>query len=43
MNWEKDLIDYRRGKAAETLENARVSEAKKILPMNQRLLYNTPG
>jgi uncharacterized protein (UPF0332 family) len=31
MNWEKDLIDYRREKAAETLENARVSLEKKHL------------
>ena len=31
MNWEKDLINYRREKAAETLENARVSLEKKHL------------
>ena len=31
MNWEKDLINYRRQKAAETLENARVSLEKKHL------------
>jgi uncharacterized protein (UPF0332 family) len=31
MNWEKDLIDYRREKAAETLENAKVSLEKKHL------------
>jgi len=31
MNWEKDLINYRREKAAETLENARVSLEKRHL------------
>ena len=31
MNWEKELIDYRREKAAETLENARISLEKKHL------------
>jgi hypothetical protein len=29
MNWEKDLIKYRREKAAETIEDARLSGAKK--------------
>lgn len=31
MNWEKDLISYRREKAVETLENARLSFEKKHL------------
>ena len=31
MNWEKDLIAYRREKAAETLANARVSFEKRHL------------
>ncbi|HLP57351.1 MAG TPA: HEPN domain-containing protein [Candidatus Deferrimicrobium sp.] len=39
MNWEKDLIDYRREKAAETLENARLSLEKKHLFSSVNRIY----
>jgi uncharacterized protein len=40
MSWEKDLIHYRREKAAETLENARISlENKHLFSAVNRVYY----